>query len=67
MAVICDDCGSDAFQPHVCQTLFGSVHICEDCWPYSRYNPDYDPTPYCGVCKSMTKAGCGCPPRAENE
>lgn len=28
---------------------------------------DYDPTPYCAVCKARTKADCDCPPRAANE
>lgn len=28
---------------------------------------DYDPTPWCSGCGSMTKAGCHCGPMAENE
>lgn len=26
-----------------------------------------DPTPWCAICGSMTRAGCKCPPTAENE
>lgn len=28
---------------------------------------DYDPTPWCHGCGSMTKAGCNCGPIAEND
>ena len=28
---------------------------------------NYDPTPWCSGCGSMTRAGCGCGPRAEND
>jgi hypothetical protein len=28
---------------------------------------NYDPTPYCTCCGSMTSGGCKCSPRAEND
>lgn len=36
----------------------------EDC---ELIDEDYDPTPHCHICWSMTKAECKCPPPAENE
>lgn len=30
--------------------------------PCSLKDIDYDPTPYCSICKSMTKARCDCGP-----
>jgi len=30
-------------------------------------DPDYDPTPWCSGCGSMTRKGCHCGPRAEND
>jgi len=38
-------------------------HSIADC-PKS---PDYDPTPWCSGCKSMTQEGCDCGPIAEND
>lgn len=37
--------------------------------PCPACNPpeDYDPTPYCAGCGSMTRSGCHCGPIAENE
>lgn len=30
-------------------------------------NEEYDPTPYCSGCKTMTKTKCNCGPIADNE
>ena len=30
-------------------------------------NEDYDPTPYCGWCKSMTREGCDCGPISKDD
>jgi len=28
---------------------------------------NYDPTPYCGICKAMKRENCDCPPIAKND
>ena len=33
---------------------------------YEKKRDEYDPTPWCAACGSMTKAGCNCGPIAEN-
>ncbi len=46
--------------------VFNDVVICEDHAPMFN-DPNYDPSPWCGGCGSMTKAGCHCGPIARND